>query len=211
MRIDMELDVIDQQGMPIEKVTVSDRTFGAEVKGHLFHQVVRMQLANRRRGTASTKTRGEVSGGGRKPWRQKGTGRARQGSIRSPLWRGGGIALGPKPRDYAYRVPKKVRRAALCSALSLKVREGLLKVVNRLELPEPKTKRMVGLLKDLGVERRVLILLADDNLNVRLAARNLPDVKVLSVEGVNTYDLLHYEHIICPKDALAKLQERMAS
>jgi large subunit ribosomal protein L4 len=211
MRIDMELDVIDQQGMPVEKVTVSDRTFGAEVKGHLFHQVVRMQLANRRRGTASTKTRGEVSGGGRKPWRQKGTGRARQGSIRSPLWRGGGIALGPKPRDYAYRLPKKVRRAALCSALSLKVREGLLKVVNRLELPEPKTKRMVGLLKDLGVERRVLILLADDNVNVQLAARNLPDVKVLSVEGVNTYDLLSYEHIICPKDALAKLQERMAS
>jgi large subunit ribosomal protein L4 len=211
MRIDMELDVIDQQGMPIEKGTVSDRTFGAEVKGHLFHQVVKMQLANRRRGTASTKTRGEVSGGGRKPWRQKGTGRARQGSIRSPLWRGGGIALGPKPRDYAYSLPKKVRRAALCSALSLKVREGLLKVVNRLELPEPKTKRMVGLLKDLGVERRVLILLADDNVNVQLAARNLPDVKVLSVKGVNTYDLLYHEHIICPKDALAKLQERMAS
>ena len=207
----MELDVIDQQGMPVEKVTVSDRIFGAEVKGHLFHQVVRMQLANRRRGTASTKTRGEVSGGGRKPWRQKGTGRARQGSIRSPLWRGGGIALGPKPRDYAYSLPKKVRRAALCSALSLKVREGLLKVVNRLELPEPKTKRMVGLLKDLGVERRVLILLADDNVNVQLAARNLPDVKVLSVKGVNTYDLLYHEHIICPKDALAKLQERMAS
>jgi large subunit ribosomal protein L4 len=211
MRIDMELDVIDQQGMPIEKVTVSDRTFGAEVKGHLFHQVIKMQLANRRRGTASTKTRGEVSGGGRKPWRQKGTGRARQGSIRSPLWRGGGVALGPKPREYAYRLPKKVRRAALCSALSLKVREGLLKVVNRLELPEPKTKRMVGLLKDLGVERPVLILLADDNVNVQLAARNLPDVKVLSVKGVNTYDLLYHEHIICPKDALAKLQERMAS
>jgi large subunit ribosomal protein L4 len=211
MRIDMELDVIDQQGMPVEKVTVSDRTFGAEVKSHLFHQVVRMQLANRRRGTASTKTRGEVSGGGRKPWRQKGTGRARQGSIRSPLWRGGGIALGPKPRDYAYWLPKKVRRAALCSALSLKVREGLLKVVDRLELPEPKTKRMVRLLKDLGVERRVLIFLAGDNVNVQLAARNLPDVKVLSVEGVNTYDLLYYEHIVCPKDALAKLQERMAS
>jgi large subunit ribosomal protein L4 len=207
----MELDVIDQRGAPVEKVTVSDRAFGAEVKGHLFHQVVRMQLANRRRGTASTKTRGEVGGGGRKPWRQKGTGRARQGSIRSPLWRGGGIALGPKPRDCSYWLPKKVRRAALCSALSLKVREGLLKVVSRIELPEPKTKRMVGLLKDLGVERRVLILLADDNSNVQLAARNLPDVKVLLVEGVNTYDLLHYDYIVCPKDALSKLQERMAS
>jgi large subunit ribosomal protein L4 len=207
----MELDVIDQRGTPVEKVEVSDRTFGAEIKGHLFHQVVRMQLANRRRGTASTKTRGEVSGGGRKPWRQKGTGRARQGSIRSPLWRGGGIALGPKPRDYSYGLPKKVRRAALCSALSLKVREGFLKVVNRLELPEPKTKQMVGLLKDLGVERRVLILLAGDNVNVQLAARNLPDAKVLSVEGVNTYDLLYYDYIICPKDALAKLQENMAS
>jgi large subunit ribosomal protein L4 len=207
----MELDVIDQQGAPVEKVMVSDRAFGAEVKGHLFHQVVRMQLANRRRGTASTKTRGEVGGGGRKPWRQKGTGRARQGSIRSPLWRGGGIALGPKPRDYSYWLPKKVRRAALSSALSLKVREGLLKVVSRIELPEPKTKRMVSLLKDLGVERRVLILLADGNSNVQLAARNLPDVKVLLVEGVNTYDLLHYDYIVCPKDALAKLQERMAS
>jgi large subunit ribosomal protein L4 len=207
----MELDVIDQRGAPVEKVTVSDRAFGAEVKGHLFHQVVRMQLANRRRGTASTKTRGEVSGGGRKPWRQKGTGRARQGSIRSPLWRGGGIALGPQPRDYSYWLPKKVRRAALCSALSLKVREGLLKVVNRIDLPEPKTKRMVGLLKDLGVEKRVLILLADNNVNVQLAARNLPDVKVLSVAGVNTYDLLYYDYIVCPQDALAKLQERMAS
>ena len=119
--------------------------------------------------------------------------------------------MGPQPRDYSYWLPKKVRRAALCSALSLKVREGLLKVVNRIDLPEPKTKRMVGLLKDLGVERRVLILLADDNSNVQLAARNLPDVKVLLVEGVNTYDLLHYDYIVCPKDALSKLQERMAS
>jgi large subunit ribosomal protein L4 len=208
----MELDVVDQRGMPVDRVTVSDRIFDAEIKGHLFHQVVRMQLANRRRGTASTKTRGEVSGGGRKPWRQKGTGRARQGSIRSPLWRGGGVALGPKPRDYSYRLPKKVRHAALCSGLSLKVQQGLLKVVDHLALSEPKTKHMVGLLKDLvGVEKRILILLADDNVNVQLAARNLPEVKVLSVEGANIYDLLDYEYIICPRDALAKLEERMAS
>jgi large subunit ribosomal protein L4 len=207
----MELDVIDRQGTPVEKIAVADSVFGAEVKTHLFHQVVRMQLANRRRGTTSTKTRGEVSGGGRKPWRQKGTGRARHGSTRSPLWRGGGVALGPKPRDYAYDLPKKVRRAALRSALSMKAQEGLLKVVDRIDIPEPKTKQMVGLLKDLGVEKPALVLLADDNSNVLLAARNLPDVKVVRVEGVNIYDLLAHEYLICAKDALVKLQERVAS
>jgi large subunit ribosomal protein L4 len=207
----MELDVIDRQGTPIEKVTVADSAFGAEVKSHLFHQVVRMQLANRRRGTASTKTRGEVSGGGRKPWRQKGTGRARQGSTRSPLWRGGGVALGPRPRDYTYKLPKKVRRSALCSALSLKAQEGLLKVVDRLDITEPKTKQMVSFLKDLGVEKAALLLLVGDNSNVQLAARNLPRVKVLRVEGVNTYDLLAYDYLICAKETIMELQERVAS
>jgi large subunit ribosomal protein L4 len=207
----MELDVIDRQGTPVEKVTVADSTFGAEVKAHLFHQVVRMQLANRRRGTASTKTRGEVSGGGRKPWRQKGTGRARQGSTRSPVWRGGGVALGPKPRDYAYKLPKKVRRGALCSALSMKAQEGFLKVIDHIDIGEPKTKQMVGFLKDLGVEKTALILLADDNLNVQLAARNLPHVKVLRIEGVNVYDLLAYDYLICAKEVLMDLQERVAS
>jgi large subunit ribosomal protein L4 len=170
-----------------------------------------MQLANRRRGTASTKRRGEVSGGGRKPWRQKGTGRARQGSTRSPLWRGGGVALGPKPRDYAYHLPKKVRRAALCSALSMKTQEGLLKVIDRLDIPAPKTRQIVAFLKDLRVEKAAIIVLADDNPNVRLAARNLPAVKVLRVEGVNIYDLLAYDYLICTKEALMKLQERVAS
>jgi large subunit ribosomal protein L4 len=206
----MELEVLDLRGTPIDRVTVSERAFAAPVKEHLFHQAVRMQLANRRRGTASTKTRGEVSGGGRKPWRQKGTGRARQGSIRSPLWRGGGVALGPKPRDYRYLLPKKVRRAALCAALSMKVREGLLKVLDRLEVAAPKTKLMVGLLRDLGIDRRALILLADANTNVQLAARNLPNVKVLPIEGLNTYDLLYYDYVLCPREALAKLQERVA-
>ena len=207
----MELDVIDRQGRPVEKVSVADKAFGAEVKAHLLHQVVRMQLANRRRGTASTKTRGEVSGGGRKPWRQKGTGRARQGSTRSPLWRGGGVALGPRPRDYAYKLPKKVRRAALCSALSMKIQEGLLKVIDNLEIPAPKTRQMISFLKDLGVNRAAILLLADDNNNVQLAARNLPAVKVLRVEGVNIYDLLAYDYLICTREALMKLQERVAS
>ncbi len=206
----MELDVIDRQGMPVTKVTVADNAFGAEVKTHLLHQMVRMQLANRRRGTASTKTRGEVSGGGRKPWRQKGTGRARQGSTRSPVWRGGGVALGPKPRDYAYALPKKVRRAALACALSLKVQAGLLKVVDRFDISEPKTKQMVGLLRALQVEKPVLILLADDNRNVQLSGRNLPHVTVLRVEGVNIYDLLTHDYLICATDALMKLQERVA-
>src|SRR5262245_34412940 len=210
-RIEMELDVVDRQGRPIEKVEVADSAFGVEVKAYLFHQVIRMQLAKRRRGTVSTKTRGEVSGGGRKPWRQKGTGRARQGSTRSPLWRGGGVALGPKPRDYAYELPKKVRRAALCSALSMKVREGLLKVVDHIDMPVPKTKRMVGLLKDLGIEKPAIVVLAQDNANVLLAARNLADVRVLPVEGVNVYDLLAHEYLICVREALLKLQERLAS
>ena len=207
----MELDVIDRQGTPVEKIAVADSTFAAEVKTHLFHQVVRMQLANRRRGTASTKTRGEVRGGGRKPWRQKGTGRARAGSTRSPLWRGGGVALGPKPRNYAYKLPKKVRRAALCSALSLKTQEGLLKVIDHLDLPAPKTKQMVGLLRDVGVGKPTVILLAADNPNVQLAARNLPQVKVLRVEGVNVYDLLAHDYLLCTTEALLKLQERVAS
>jgi len=207
----MELDVFDRQGTPVEKITVADSAFGAEVKAHLFHQVVRMQLANRRRGTASTKTRGEVSGGGRKPWRQKGTGRARQGSTRSPVWRGGGIALGPKPRDYTYKLPKKVRRAALCSALSMKVQTGMLKVIEAIDLGEPKTKLMVGFLRTLGIEKTVLLLLSHDNPNVQLAARNLPHVKVLRIEGVNTYDLLAYDYLICAKEGLMNLQERVAS
>jgi large subunit ribosomal protein L4 len=205
----MELDVIDQRGQPLEKVVVDDKAFGAAVKGHLFHQVIRMQLANRRRGTVSTKTRGEVSGGGRKPWRQKGTGRARAGSIRSPVWRGGGVALGPKPRDYTYWIPKKVRRAALCSALSLKVQEGSFKVVDRLDIPDPKTKHIVAVLKDLGAGRRTLILLSEKDRNIYLASRNLADVQVLPVAGLNVYDLLHHDHIICTKDALTKLQERV--
>jgi large subunit ribosomal protein L4 len=207
----MELDVLDRQGTPIEKVTVADNAFGAEIKAHLFHQVVRMQLANRRRGTASTKTRGEVSGGGRKPWRQKGTGRARQGSTRSPVWRGGGVALGPKPRNYAYKLPKKVRRGALCSALSMKAQAGMLKVMDNIDLGEPKTKLMVGFLKALGVEKTALILLSHDTPNVQLAARNLPHVKVLRIEGVNTYDLLAYDYLICSKEGVMDLQARVAS
>jgi large subunit ribosomal protein L4 len=207
----MELDVLDRQGVPIEKITVADRAFGAEVKVHLFHRVVRMQLANRRRGTTSTKTRGEVSGGGRKPWRQKGTGRARQGSTRSPVWRGGGVALGPKPRAYVYKLPKKVRRSALCSALSMKAQEGMLKVIDHIDIGEPKTKLMVGFLKALGMEKTALILLSHDTPNVQLAARNLPYVKVLRIEGVNVYDLLAYDYLICAKEALTGLQERVAS
>jgi large subunit ribosomal protein L4 len=205
----MELEVIDRHGTSVEQLTIEDGLLNAPVKTHILHQVVQMQLANRRRGTASTKTRGEVSGGGRKPWRQKGTGRARQGSIRSPLWRGGGVALGPKPRDYSYLVPKKVRRAALRGALSMKLQEGLLKIVDHLDLPEAKTRQAVAFLKDLGIEKRALILLGGENIPLQRAARNLPHVKVLAVEGLNVYDLLYYDYVICPKDALAKVQARI--
>ena len=206
----MDLDVIDRRGVSVEKLTVEDGVFSAAVKTHLLHQVIRMQLANRRRGTASTKTRGEVSGGGRKPWRQKGTGRARQGSTRSPHWRSGGVAFGPKPRDYSYLLPKKVRHAALRSAVALKVQEGLFKVVDHLDIPEPKTKQVAALLSDLGITTRTLILRSGENANLLLAARNLPHVKVLPVEGLNVYDLLYYDYVICPKDVLAKVQERLA-
>jgi large subunit ribosomal protein L4 len=209
--MDMELEVLDRMGTPTEKVIVADSAFAVRIKAHLLHQVVRMQLANRRQGTASTKTRGEVSGGGKKPWRQKGTGRARQGSNRSPVWRGGGVALGPKPRGYAYKLPKKVRRGALCSALSMKIQEGMLKVVDAIDISAPRTKLMVAFLKVLGVEKTALILLSHDNTNVQLAARNLPHVKVLRIEGVNVYDLLAYEYLICGKEDLLNLQERVAS
>src|SRR6266508_4604721 len=159
MRIHMELDVIDQRGAPVEKVTVSDRAFGAEVKGHLFHQVVRMQLANRRRGTAATKTRGEVSGGGRKPWRQKGTGRARQGSNRAPQWTGGGVVHGPRPRDHEMRVNKKMKRGALRSALTDALVSGRLSVVQDLAFDEPKTKTAAEVLDTLELGGKVLLVL----------------------------------------------------
>jgi len=183
--------------------------FGINTRPHLLHQTVVMQLANRRAGTAATKSKGFVSGGGKKPWRQKGTGRARAGSIRSPIWVGGGTVFGPQPRDYSYRMPRTARREALLSALSLKKRENKVIVVDKFELEQAKTKLMVQALAELKVASALLVIPQADA-KIERSARNLPKVKVLRVEGLNVYDLLRYEHLILTDDALKILQEKLA-
>jgi large subunit ribosomal protein L4 len=189
--------------------TLNEMIFGAKPRTHLLHQAVVMQLANRRTGSAATKSKGFVSGGGKKPWRQKGTGRARAGSIRSPIWVGGGTVFGPQPRDYSYRMPRTARREALLSALSLKKRESKLIVVDKLELEQAKTKLMVRALAELKVASALLVIPQADA-KIERSARNLPKVKVLRVEGLNVYDLLRYEHLILTDDALKILQEKLA-
>jgi large subunit ribosomal protein L4 len=178
---------------------------------HLLYEVVKMQMANRRAGTAATKTRGYVSGGGKKPWRQKGTGRARSGSSRSPLWVGGATIFGPQPRSYAYRLPRSARRIALCAALALKQQQGELQVVNGIVLQEPKTKRMVEFLARLELGRSVLVVIADADSGVEKAARNLPTVKVLRSEGLNVYDLLHYRQVLFTQEALRRVSKRLGA
>jgi large subunit ribosomal protein L4 len=184
--------------------------FGAKTRPHLLHQAVVMQLANRRAGSAATKTKGFVSGGGKKPWRQKGTGRARAGSIRSPIWVGGGTTFGPQPRDYSYRMPRTARREALLSALSLKNREGKIIVVDKFELDEIKTKLMVKALAELKVDS-ALVVIPESDVKIERSARNIPKIKVLRVEGLNVYDLLRYEHLILTEGALKRLEERLAA
>ncbi|HUK42192.1 MAG TPA: 50S ribosomal protein L4 [Candidatus Acidoferrales bacterium] len=190
--------------------TLREEIFGVKARPRLLHQTVIMQLANRRAGTAATKSKGFVSGGGKKPWRQKGTGRARAGSTRSPIWVGGGTTFGPHPRDYSYRMPRRARREALLSALSLKNRENKIIVVDKLELEEPKTKIMARALTELNVTS-ALIVTGQPEEKVERSARNLPWVKVLRVEGLNVYDLLRYEHLILTEDALKRLEERLAA
>jgi large subunit ribosomal protein L4 len=190
--------------------TLNEAIFGAKTRPHLLHQAVVMQLANRRAGSAATKTKGFVSGGGKKPWRQKGTGRARAGSIRSPIWVGGGTTFGPQPRDYSYRMPRTARREALLSALSLKNREGKIIVVDKFELDEIKTKLMVKALAELKVDS-ALVVIPQSDIKIERSARNLPKIKVLRVEGLNVYDLLRYEHLILTEGALKRLEERLAA
>lgn len=198
----MEVRVIQPQ--------LNEAIFGAKTRAHLLHQTVVMQLANRRAGSASTKSKGFVRGGGKKPWRQKGTGRARAGSIRSPIWVGGGTTFGPQPRDYSYRLPRTARREALLSALSLKNRDGKIIVVDKFDLEEAKTKIMVNALAELKVESAVIVI-AQSNEKIERSARNLPKIKVLRVEGVNVYDLLRYDHLILTQEALQRLEERLAA
>ena len=189
---------------------LKEEIFGVPPRPHLLHQAVVAHQANKRAGTASTKSKGLVRGGGKKPWRQKGTGRARAGSIRSPIWVGGGTIFGPTPRDYSYRMPKKARREALLSALSLKRKEGKIIVVAGFDLAETKTKLMRQALEELQV-KSALIVLSDNDDKVMLSVRNLPKVKALRVDGLNVYDLLRYEHLIMTEPALKLIEERLAA
>jgi large subunit ribosomal protein L4 len=205
----MNVDVYDVQGQVIRQATLPDAIFGVEVKEHLLYEVVRYQLARRRQGTAHTKNRSDVRGGGRKPWRQKGTGRARAGSRRSPLWRGGGTVFGPLPRSYAYTMPKKQRRAALCSALSLKVRENAFRVIERFDIAQPKTRQVVQLVQYFTDQPKVLLLVGEPHQFLHLSARNIPHVKVLPIAGLNVYDLLHHTTVICAEEAIEKIAGRL--
>jgi len=202
------VDVVDTSRNKVAQIDVSDTVFNAPVREHLFHDVVRMQLASRRSGTAATKTRSEVSGGGKKPWKQKGTGRARSGSSRSPLWRGGGTMFGPTPRSYEYAVPKKVRKLALCSALSMKRKENKMLIVDKLELQEIKTAAFVNLLRQLGFSN--VLIIAQENSNLEKCARNVPHVTVFRPEGLNVYDVLRYEQLIITQPCVDKIQGRLA-
>lgn len=204
------LDVVNQRNERVDQVTLDERIFGGAVDPHALHATVVMQRAGRRQGTHQTKGRSEVSGGGKKPWRQKGTGRARAGSTRSPLWRHGGIVFGPHPRAYALRVPKRVRAAALKSSLTVQAQAGRITVLQGLELERPSTKALAGVLKVLGAEGKVLLVLEAKDETVGRAARNLPDVHVLPVQGLNVYDLLAADRVVFTRHALGRLQEILA-
>ena len=194
-------------GDQIGEIDLNDNIFGIPVHSQALHDAVTMQLAGRRQGTHDTKTRAEVSGGGRKPFRQKGTGRARAGSNRSPIWRGGGIVFGPHPRKYDFRIPKKVRRLAMKSALSDKVESGTIVVLEELKLEVPKTKDMVQILSNLRVSNKALVVTEQRDDAVYKSARNIPGIKQLSVPGLNVYDLLAHKTLVITKDAVAKVEE----
>jgi large subunit ribosomal protein L4 len=202
--------LLNQTGSNVGEIELNDSVFGIEPNQHVLFDAVIMQRASLRQGTHKVKSRSEVAGGGRKPWRQKGTGRARQGSIRSPQWRGGGIVFGPTPRSYAYKLPKKVRRLAIKSALSSKVIDNNIVVLEDLAFNAPKTKEMTAVLKGLSVEKKALIVTADNNENVALSARNIPGVTVVTANGVNVLDVLNHEKLIMTKEAVQKVEEVLA-
>ena len=202
-----KVDVYDIKGKKVSDIELADSVFGIEPNENIVHAVLVNYLANQRQGTQSTKTRAEVRGGGKKPWRQKGTGRARQGSIRAPQWIKGGIALGPKPRSYKYTVNKKEKRLAIKSVLSSKVLEKELTVLDKIELKEIKTKSMVKALSALKLEGKTLIVLPENNTNVVMSARNIEGVKTISANNINVFDLLKYNNLVLPVDTVKKLEE----
>jgi len=202
-----KVDLYNMNGEIVGDIELSDDVFGVEVNKNAIHLAVVNQLANKRQGTHSTKTVSEVRGGGRKPWRQKGTGRARQGSIRSAQWVKGGIALGPKPRSYKYTIPKKIRRLALKSALTSKVNEKNIVVLDDLRFDSIKTKQMVNVLNNLKVNTSSLVVLPEKNEIIEKSARNIPGVKTALVNTINVYDILKYDKFIITKDAVSKVEE----
>lgn len=202
-----KVDLYNAEGKVIGDIELNESVFGAEVRPDVMHEVVVNYLANQRQGTQSTKTRTEVRGGGIKPWRQKGTGRARQGSIRAPQWVGGGVAMGPKPRDYRYPINKKVRRLALKSALSSKVLDNEVIVLDSFTADEIKTKQVATLLANLGVNEKALIVLPENDKNIVLSARNIRGVDTTYVGAINTYEVLNHTKCIILKDAAQKLEE----
>lgn len=197
----------DQSGAEVGTIELADSVFGIEPNEHVLHEAVVSQRAAMRAGTHATKNRSQVRGGGRKPWRQKGTGRARHGSIRAPQWVGGGVVFGPTPRNYSYKLPKKIRRLALKSALSSKVKNEEIKVLDALKLEQPKTKEMVAILKNLNSEGKTLVVTEQYDDHVHLSSRNIPGVTCLTAEGINVLDLLSHDTLIITKDAVAKVEE----
>jgi len=199
--------VYNKEGATVGEITLSDAVFGAEVNTGLMHEMVQMYLANQRQGTSDTKTRAEVSGGGRKPWRQKGTGRARQGSTRAPHWRHGGVVFGPHPREFGWTMPKKARRVGLRSALSAKLAAGDIIIVDSFNLDAPKTKEVVSLLKALQADRKAFLVLGEPNEIVYKSARNIPGVNVNGAKNLNVYEVLNAGKLILTREAVAKVEE----
>lgn len=202
-----KIQMIDIKGNPVEEVELNEGIFDVEINQHAVYLVVKNILANNRQGTHSAKTRAEVRGGGRKPWRQKGTGRARQGSIRSPQWRGGGVVFAKKPRDYSYTTPKKVRRLALKSVLTSKVADGEMILVDKYEMEDAKTKVFANILKNIKADSKALVVVNDEDSNIYRCAKNIKDVKVLRATDINVYDLLKYNSLVISKDALNTVEE----
>lgn len=202
----LKVDVLNMEGKKVGDIDLKEEIFGVEISTFAMHAALKNYLANQRQGTQSTKTRAEVRGGGKKPWRQKGTGRARQGSIRAPQWIKGGIALGPKPRTYRYEIPKKLKRLAIKSALTSKLQEGNLIIVDKLDLAEIKTKKAVEMLNKLKAQN-AFILLGDKNKNVQASIKNIPTAKIALTNTINIFDLLKYNKLVLTQDSVKKLEE----
>lgn len=203
----LNADIYNKENRPVDTIELPAEIFGVKIRKGMLHEVVRNHLANKRQGTAATKTRGDVSGGGKKPYRQKGSGRARAGSNRSPLWRGGGTVFGPHPRDYSYRIPKKVKWAALSTALTSRLSEGAVKVIDDISVSEPKTKHVMHFLGSLGLKKSILIIVPDKREVLELAVRNIPDVSVTRVGELNVYSILRYKKLLITRDAIHRMKE----